>query len=320
MEQFSASDDSPHPSGDDPLWQESALFCWRDAASGIAGFWRLGHEPNVSALNSCFGLFSDDGLRFRSNVTGVALSPGDRRDHYFGWGAQLGVQFDGGSTARIHADFEECSASLVFDDFHPRFNYHAVAAPFSSLTGASNHYEVSGRVTGSVRLGGREFVIDALGYRDRSWGRRDWSTSRGTRWWPCVFGPDLTTHVIHLVTAERILKVGYVWRDGATIPIVDSDVIVGLESDGFTPRTGTGLFHLQNGETLKVRCDRADGLLLHVRGYSACETLGTSWLEFGDGTIRKGISNLEVSTNPAGGKHPPVFAVGANLGEGLSHR
>lgn len=320
MEQFSASDDSPHPSGDDPLWQESALFCWRDAVTGTSGFWRLGQEPNVGALNSCFGVFSDDGLRFRSNVTGTALSPGDRRDHYFGWGERIGVQFDGASSARIRADFPDCAADLVFADFHPRFDYHTVAAPFSSLTGANNHYEVSGRVTGTIRLGEHEFAVDAFGYRDRSWGRRDWSTSRGTRWWPCVFGPDLTTHVIHLVTPEKILKVGYIWRDGTTIPIVDSEVVVALESDGFTPRSGEGLFHLQSGETLKVRCERSDGILLHVRGYSACETLGTAWIEAGDGTTRTGISNLEVSTNPTGGVLPPVYAVGANIGEGLSRR
>jgi hypothetical protein len=318
MEHFSAEDDGPHRPDADPLWQESTLFCWRDAKAGVGGFLRLAHEPNVAALNCCFGLFTDDGLRFRRNVTGAPLAAGDRRDGYFGWGDRIGVTFDNG--AHIRADFPDCSASLRFDDFHPRFDYHAIAAPFATLTGASNHFEVSGRVTGTVRIGEREITVDALGYRDRSWGRRDWSTSRGTRWWPCVFGPDLTTHLIHLVLPERILKVGYVWRGGTTVPIIDSDVVVALESDGITPRGGTGVLHLQGGETLKLRSDRIDGILLHVRGYSAIETFGTAWLEDGSGAVRQGISNLEVSTNATGGNQPPVITTGSNSSEGLSRR
>jgi hypothetical protein len=166
---------------------------------------------------------------------------------------------------------------------------------------------------GRIRIGDDEYEIDALGYRDRSWSRRDWSTIRGTRWWPCVFGPDLTTHVIHLAHEGRVLKVGYVWRDGATIPIIDSDVLVALESDALTPRRGQGVLHLANGETLEIECDRSHGIVMHVRGYTAVETIGTARL--GD---RMGMSNLEVSTNAAGGHALPVVTLGSNAEDGLT--
>src|SRR3546814_18605209 len=116
-------------------------------------------------------------------------------------------------------------------------------------------------MTGRIRIGARELTIEALGYRDRSWARRDWSTSRGTRWWPCVFGPDLTTHIIHLVHDGRILKVGYVWRDGETIAIVDSDVVVELESDALTPPAGRGVLHPANGYPLAVSSARHMGIV-----------------------------------------------------------
>src|SRR3546814_5636678 len=90
------------------------------------------------------------------------------------------------------SDLPDCAADLHFADFHPRFDYHAIAMPGRKLAGAAHHFEVSGRMTGRIRIGAHELTIEALGYRDRSWARRDWSTSRGTRWWPCVFGPDLT--------------------------------------------------------------------------------------------------------------------------------
>ena len=313
MHIFSEADDRPHAPTDDPLWQESSLFVWHDRAAGIGGFWRLGQEPVVGAVNSCFGVFTDDGLRFRSNITGAPLGATDRGEAHMGWGPHLRVRFDG--DARITADFPDCEAALRFADFHPRFDYHAIAMPGQRLAGAAHHFEVSGRMTGTIRIGDREVAIDALGYRDRSWARRDWSTSRGTRWWPCVFGPDLTTHIIHLVQDGRVLKVGYVWRDGETIAIVDSDVVVELESDALTPRAGRGVLHLANGETLHIECDRSDAILMHVRGYSAVEAIGTARL--GE---RVGLSNLEVSSNAGGGSALPLCTLGSNAVDGLSRR
>jgi len=310
------ADDRPHrPESDDPLWQESSLFVWRDAKAGLAGFWRLGQEPNVAELNSCFGVFTDDGVRFRSNVTGAPMAADDRGEGHMGWGPQLRVDFDG--DARIKADFPDCQAKLRFSDFHPRYDYIAMTGMRGQLGGAPHHIEVSGRMTGVVTLGGREIEIDALGYRDRSWGHRDWSTGRGTRWWPCVFGPDLALHVMHLVRPPgNIVKMGYVRRGEQVIPIVESDWVVGLESDGLTPRVGEARLGLENGETLRVTCDRVDGVVLHVRGYTAVETIGVARLEDG----RTGMSNLEVCTNPTGGSNPPIFTIGSNNGEGLSRR
>ncbi|MEZ5709795.1 MAG: hypothetical protein R3E02_10450 [Blastomonas sp.] len=313
MQVFSEADDRPHRPDGDPLWQESSLFVWHDAVAGVGGFWRLGQEPVLGALNSCFGIFTADGLRFRSNVTGVPMNDGDRGEAHMGWGSHLRVLFDG--AAQIDADFPDCEACLQFFDFHPRFDYHSIAMPGATLSGAAHHFEVSGRMTGNIRIDGREFAINALGYRDRSWARRDWSTSRGTRWWPCVFGPDLTTHIIHLVQDGHVLKVGYVWRDGETIPIIDSDVIVELESDALTPRAGRGRLHLANGEILSVECDRSDAIMMHVRGYTAIECIGTARMG-----SRAGMSNLEVSSNAGGGYSLPLCTIGSNASQGLSRR
>ena len=312
---FSEADDRPHRPESDPLWQESSLFVWHDRAAGLGGFWRLGQEPGRDALNSCFGLFTDDGLRFRSNVTGAPMTAADRGEGHMGWGPHLRVDFDG--DAFIRADFADCEVDLRFSDFHPRFDYMAmVAAGGVRLTGAAHHFEVAGRMTGAVRIGDREIVIDALGYRDRSWSRRDWSMIRGTRWWPCVFGPDLSLHVMHLLRdGSGVLKLGYLRRGGDVIPILDSDMTVALESDALTPREGAARLRLASGETLTVRANRIDGVVMHVRGYTAVECIGLAEL---DGRI--GMSNLEVCTNPAGGSAPPIYALGSNNGDGLSRR
>lgn len=308
---FDAADDRPHAPGSDPSWQESSLFVWHDAKTGLGGFWRLGQEPVAGALNSCFGMFTDE-LRFRSNVTGVPLAPDDRGEAHMGWGPHLRVTFDG--HADIRADFPDCEARLRFDDFHPRYDYPRLVR--SPIMGESHHFEVAGRMTGTVRLGDSEVEVDAIGYRDRSWSNRDWSVLRGTRWWPCVFGPDLSLHLLHaFADSGELFKVGYLLRDGEPVVVVDSDIIVNLESDALTPRGGTARIRLETGEELDLRCERRDGIALHVRGYTAMESIGRAYL--GD---REGFSNLEVCTNATGGAKPPVLAIGANIGDGLSRR
>ena len=208
IQAFCEQDDWPHEVGNDPLWQESSLFVWNDLEQGVGGSWRIGQEPNAGATNSCFGVFTATGLRFRSNVSGAALRPAERGEAHMAWGPHLKVEFDRG--ACLSVNFPDCEANLHFADFHPRFDYHAIAMPGRPLSGAAHRFEVSGRMTGTIRIGAEEIAVNALGYRDRSWGRRDWSQIRGTRWWPCVFGPDLTTNIIHLVRDEAVLKVGYV--------------------------------------------------------------------------------------------------------------
>jgi hypothetical protein len=307
---LAAADDCTHATGDDPGFQESSLFVWHDLNCGVGGFWRLGQEPVVGQLNSCFGIFTADGLRFRSNVTGVPMQPSDRGETFMGWGSGLRVDLD---TLSIKAAFADCQAELRFHDFFPRYDWFQLlnrpAAP-------SHHFEVAGRMVGRVVIGGREFAIDALGYRDRSWGRRAWGGLRGTRWWPSVFGPDLCVFLTASVhEPNHYGSYGYLIRDGFPETLRDVDIAVLLDSDAISPRAGFGRFRLASGEMTELRQERADGIVLHVRGYTAVESVGRA--HWGD---RVGMSNLEVCTNPAGGSLPPVLTLGANNGEGLSRR
>lgn len=307
------SADCPHLPTGDPSWQESSLFVWHDLDAGVGGFWRLGQEPVVQELNSCFGLFTSDGARFRSNVTGVPMNAGDRGETHMGWGSHLRVDLD---QLKVAADFPECEAALTFTDFFPRYDYAALVKGPQMPDGTAHHFEVAGSVTGTVRIGNREIAINALGYRDRSWGPRQWGTLRSTRWWPTVFGPDLSAHVLGVVTESgHYLKFGYVMRDGHPLAIVDSEILVTTESDALSPVTGAARLILENGERLDLSCQRSDGVMMHVRGYTAVECIGTA--RIGD---RVGMSNLEVATNPTGGNRPPAFVSGANAQDGLSQR
>jgi hypothetical protein len=310
---FGPADDCPHAPSDDPTYQESSLFVWHDLEAGVGGFWRLGQEPVVDALNSCFGIFTHDGLRFRSNVTGVAMAPRDRGETYMGWGDTIRANLD---RLAITANFPDCEATLRFEDFHPRYDYLSLVKGPPMPDGTSHHFECAGRMTGQVRIGDRNVTINALGYRDRSWGPRSWGTLRSTRWWPCVFGPDLSAHLLAVVTDEgRYMTFGYVLRDGVPFTMTSSDIVASIDADAISPRSGHACFALDNGETHTLHHACNDGIVMHVRGYTAVESIGT--VRWGD---RSGISNLEISTNPTGGSKPPVFTLGANNSDGLSVR
>lgn len=310
---FDAKHDCPHPSGSDPTFQESALFVWHDMAAGLGGFWRLGQEPNVMALNSCFGVFTADGWRFRSNVTGVPMAKADRGGTHMGWGKELRVDLD---RLAIKADFPDCEASLKFEDFHPLYD-NLVLIDIPVEPGRfGHHFEVSGRMTGRVRIGPREITVNALAYRDRSWGPRKWGSLRSTRWWPFVFGPDLCGNILAAVDEGGYSGCrGYVLRDGVPHAVIKGDIAATLDYDAIGPRSGLAEFTLDNGEKVELHHTRSDGVVLHVRGYTAVESIGTA--RWGD---RIGMSNLEVCTNPTGGTKPPVLALNASNGDGLSRR
>jgi hypothetical protein len=308
-----AAHDCPHAPTRDETFQESALFVWHDLEAGVGGFCRLGQEPVAGAINSCFGLFTSDGLRFRSNVSGVALQPGDRSETHMGWGSAIRIDLD---SLTLLARFPDCEANLRFEDFFPRYDYLALVGLAMPEGHSGHHFEVAGRMTGRVRLGDREFQVNALGYRDRSWGGRRWDTMRGTRWWPAVFGPDLTIHVLATVMEGGIHGCrGYLLRDGVPHAMSEADVAVTLDYDAIGPRAGHARFRLDSGEEGELVHERSDGVVLHVRGYTAVESIGIA--RYGD---RIGMSNLEVSTNPAGGTKPPVIALNASYGDGLSWR
>ena len=306
------ADDCPHHGATESGFQESALFVWHDIEAGVGGFWRIGQEPVIRQLSSCFGVFMADGTRFRSNVTGVPMAAADRGDTHMGWGTVLRADLD---ALAITADFPDLQASLHFEDFFPRYAFSELVGSPARSEHHKAHFEVAGRMRGHITIAGREIAVNALGYRDRSWGQRTWGTLRATRWWPSVFGPDLTAHCVAVVDESFHGAFGYVMRDGIPSPMHDIDVVSSLDYDALTPRSAIARFTFNDGERGELHHRPGDGVGMHVRGYTAVESIGT--VTWGD---RVGMSNFEISTNPTGGTRLPVVAFGANYTDGLTRR
>lgn len=61
-----------------PKWQESFVLIFRDPATDLVGFLRLGAYVNEGTCQTHFGLATGDGLRFRRHRLAMPASDGER--------------------------------------------------------------------------------------------------------------------------------------------------------------------------------------------------------------------------------------------------
>ena len=309
------SDETPHPPDPDQLWQESAAVAWLDGEARIGGYIRIGHEPNweggVWAL--AFGIVTGEGLRYRRNETGP-LTPADRLAQGLGAaGDRFSISCDG--AVRIRAEDDRCRLELEAQDFYPRTDFFGLSAGAIREV-ASSHFESSGTVRGTLLLDGQPHAIDGLFHRDRSWGIRHWDTILSHRWVVGTLGPELSFGLMTWHALDGSLRRwGYIVRDGEPEAADDVDVVLAMEPDGVTYRSGTATWILAGGETLTLDCRPLDAIV--------AERHGVTWV---DGLCavehegRRGFCCLEASNNPRGGSIPVRTAIGAALEQGLTRR
>jgi hypothetical protein len=263
------------------------------------------------------GVVTADGLRYRRNLEDLPLTAGDRKDDAFAVaGGAYTVRF-GDGTRRFEVHDGDCDLELDVDDFYPMYNYYAVTSGQEvGRQVGSDHYQVAGRVRGSVRLGDRHFGVDGLGHRDHSWGDRKWSAVLAHRWLAGSFGPDLSFSLVTtLMPGGHMIRMGFMARDGEIMAVRDSDVVVFLEPDGMSHRAGYGTGTLPGGGALRLDVEVVDGILITIRNLAVVEGIGR--VTWGD---RVGFCDLEVSNNPRQGTDPPPPCLRAVSEDGLSQR
>lgn len=91
----------------------------------------------------------------------------------------------------------------------------------------SGHYEITCRITGTVRLRGRTHAVDCIDTIDRSWGIREESGKGNAVWMHGSFGEELTIHALFgggdpaSDPALGTLVSGYVLENGAVHGLVE---------------------------------------------------------------------------------------------------
>jgi hypothetical protein len=226
------------------IWNDSHFFSFFDENSAIEAICKVGVLPNQGKAHTWLVVWQEGELidyRFDWNLPLPAGNIDDLRLGAFRIRMAEPLQ-----TFRISARTPQCELDLLWHGIMPVFDYRGAQALADKV--APNHYQQAGRVTGEVTCGGSRHRVDGFGYRDRSWGERDFSSLaefkavQGQLGTTCSFmGMKFRTRT------GALLAAGYLFDQGRTIAIADVGVHIGSLEFGTTSRQRGGYLTDVNG-------------------------------------------------------------------------
>lgn len=144
------------------------------------------------------------------------------------------IDYVGYDETEIHVDWT--GIMDPFDIHDPDHSPKAAATVEEKHAGSglgkawSGHFDMTGRVTGTVTVRGEEFQVDAIERMDHSWGPRDEIDIPAMDSISAHFGEELAMHVIsHLdldapIGSDQTLAHGYVIEDGEVYGVVELEM------------------------------------------------------------------------------------------------
>lgn len=177
-------DESPHPPGDEPFWNESWYFDGVSADPEIGVYVRLGNVPNQgSCLYTVAVVRPGKPTVMVTDYAGPPPVLASRRQIVHGADyeavqecvtplSDFRVQFTG-AARQYTADIDVLRAeagTAVNLTVDLRWITDAQPYAWQALT----RYEIPCRVEGTVAIDGEEITVAGPGQRDHSWGARDW--------------------------------------------------------------------------------------------------------------------------------------------------
>jgi hypothetical protein len=237
--------------GADVNWQESVVIYLWDPEQHCYAFFRIGHEPNYGPGGTA-AIWSNIWVPgyYYKYYDAVPLQPGDRFADGFASGTKIRYEYHGKHHWTVQDD--EVFAELVMEDWNPAFDFWPAQNNMREI--APHHMEASGKVTGVIKFKDQTYRIgNGIGHRDHSWGLRRWETVLTHRWLPTVFGKDLMSQAVTMLTDQgELIQCGFVIRDGKLYVPTEVSVDCMLEVDGLTNRGGAVTYTLPSGEKLEM--------------------------------------------------------------------
>lgn len=145
------------------------------------------------------------------------------------------IDYIGHSGVEIHVDYN--GLMDPFDIHDPDHSPKAVQGRDAQHAGSGlgsawgGHYDMSCRVTGTLRVGGTTYDIDSVERMDHSWGHRSPLKFNAQNSISGAFGDDLAFHIITLMDldapedADQTLAHGYVLEDGQVYGVADLKMV-----------------------------------------------------------------------------------------------
>lgn len=305
---FEPIDECPHSADDEELWQESFVIYLWDAEQQVYVFLRMSQVPNKKLAVVWLNAWTPDYQYKRTEdslpaaqtvITNDSISVGDGLCRY---------QYDGKHNWKVQdADVD---IDLMMEDYHPGLAYYANTS--DAVKGVlKKHIEATGSVTGTVAVKGKRYTVAGTGWRDHSWGKRDWFMIRTHRFFPAMFGKDFNFFCMTLVGEDGSLaKNGVIIRNETVQFTQDFEIRAYMGEDSVSNCGGQVLLNM-DGETHTLNFEMVGQSAVSVTFGFPCVD-GMCKVTMGD---RVGVGVSETSTNPHGGRKPPfVFDLPSSVG------
>jgi hypothetical protein len=301
--------DRPHQPGEELGWQESDCYWFYDANTGVGGYQRIGQKPNAGTGQVTLFVFDKNGERYTVNDAFERDRPIGAEDRWEDGHQVESHRADALGDGRMRFRWDEPGSSAdieFYESFHtPRgWSKSSHEAKFMEAMNPGGHLEVSGRIKGQIRIGDRDYTIDALAHRDRSWGFRDFAhfDYRRFRMFSGTVGPELSFATFVCDTANGRTVSGFVVRDGVDEDIADLRVLVTIDADGLTSMGGTAVITLQSGEKLTLPYRPVQAYLTRFPANNGFLVDTISEVDYAGKT---GFCDSVHNNNPARGTHMP---------------
>jgi len=297
---YPAKDESPHSPGKEELWQESwVLYMW-DTKNKVYSFFRLSQVPNRNGGETVVWLniwtpdymykHTDDEIPLITrDITDNALVSGEGLCRY---------EYNGDHLWQIND--QDVKVNLVMKDDHPGLGSIQKGSGVLISEVAGNHAESTGRVTGTITVRDKEYIIDGVGWRDHSWGKRDWLSIRAHRGIIALFDEFNFFGTSLVGTDGKLSKNGMIIRE-STVQFTDRfEVIVHMAEDGIS-NCGGRVNIILDGDTYALKFEPIGKAAISLTHSFACtDTLCTVKM-----MNKVGYGMMETSSRPQGGDATP---------------
>lgn len=301
-------DESSHSrqeAGPQPQWQDSVVLIWSDLEQGVGGVHRIGHEVNAGAgaggmVALWNSVFSPQGIYKQTRYQPLREEDLPASGGFGGGDDSCRCEYMDGEHIWTIED-TEVSARLVHRDTGPNVDCYPKRGALSDFT--AGHLDIPGRVSGWLRVKGKEYRVDGLSVRDHGWGPRDWSSALSHRWISGTAGPELGFIALSWHASDDSLTTfGWVVRNGEITYAKELDILTYTEVDGATNRGGRVRFELPDGETLDIECTPlARGAASYHHGVCCIDVM----CRFSCNGSLTGICDFESSSNLQHGAREP---------------
>ena len=285
------ADDYFHPRPEHPYWNEAGWFSFMVPERNIAGWVYAYHRPNIGytvggvCAWDASGAENYDCLMYDWGEPYPTPQGAEMFDFTLDNGLSIAI---GEPLMQYHLRYQGnndytaggCALDLVFTgDTLP----HNAGMPGGLDEWGKGHYDQSGRMTGTLRLGDEVISVDCVSQRDHSWGvRKLHGNPRGQMIW--AIGAESAFHALAVSrlprdadpvigTAEDVI-IGYYRKDGQV-----GDLTLGAGNIRVSERDATGRpveYHIEATDSLGRRLD-ARGRVRNMLNWQGYSWLMTFW-------------------------------------------